>query len=407
VSTAQNNALSMNNVRVAVANWRQQTQEFPVTSTWDVLGDRRPGQDAVLWAYVRNETPYTGTASQRVYFYTDGPGAGPGEGWIGFASLAGLAPGAGAWFSYTWTIPINANAGAWNYWSIVWDTALGEYRSDWTAARAFTVYSLVGTVLQTWPVTDAMNGHTSTLYARVQNTSNAAYPPNTHVYFWVDGPGISGYVGSTSISGLAAGGVAWYGYNWFIPNTKAGGAHTYRAIIWSYSAGGGGWKQVSGWSGAQAFNITYHSYWGEVTQTWPVLTPGGGAVTRGVAGRYWGLGWNSGGLVHDANVHLWFYLVNPSGSGAYIGSVPTTGQALNSSIWRFRDHVIPAGSPLGTYTYYGIFWRWTGSSWVQIGPWSAGRAFGVFADPAQTTEQADLQPMPLPDRVPAPPPLER
>jgi hypothetical protein len=407
VSTAQNNAASMNNVRVSVANWRQQTQEFPITSLWPVLGDSRPGQVAQMWALVRNDTPYTATASQRVWFWTDGPGAGPGESWIGSAPLTGLAPGAQAWYPLNWTIPINAIAGDWVYWARVWDSSLSEYRSDWRGPQAFTVFSLTGAVVQTWPVTGASNGHVSTLWGRAQNTGNAAFPPNTWVYYWVQGPGINGYVDRVSAAGLAAGSTAWYGYNWFIPNAQAGGAYTYWAILWSYSADGGGWKQVSGWSPSQAFTVTYRQYWGEVTQTWPVSTTSGGTIARGLPGRYWGLGWNSGGVVHDANVYLWFYLVNPAGAGAYIGSVATTNQAVNTSVWRYRDHVIPAGAPLGTYTYYGIFWRWNGSSWVNIGPWSTGRSFGVASDQGITTDAADLPIMPLPDNIPPPPPLKQ
>jgi hypothetical protein len=408
-TATQNNATSMNNVRTAVANWRQQTQEFPITSLWAVLGDRRPGQVATLWALVRNDTPYTATASQRVYFWTDGPGTGPGESWIGYASLTGLAPGAQAWFPLNWTIPINAVAGDWVYWARVWDTSLGEYRSNWAGPQAFTVFSLIGSVIQTWPVSNALNGHTATLWGRVQNTSNATYPPNTSVWFWVDGPGIGGYVGSRDVSGLPAGNTAWYGYDWFIPNNKAGGAHNYRAILWAYSAGGGGWKQLSGFTANQPFTVTYNAYWGDITETWPVYRAGtANPPIRGQAARLWARGLNSGGLVHDANMHLWFLVVTPSGGSSWVGSVITNGQAINTQTWRMYDYPIPAGGQLGTYTYYARFWRWTGSSWVAAGPQSSGRSFGVASDQAITTDEAaDLPILPVPDNVGPPPPLKR
>lgn len=406
-TATQYNAASMNNVRVAVANWRQQTQEFPVTATWAVLGDLRPGQVAQVWGLVRNDTPYTATASQHVWFWTDGPGTGPGESWIGSAPLTGLAPGQTAWFPFNWTIPINANPGAWVYWARVWDSSLNEYRSDWRGPQAFTVATLAGNISQTWPVTGASNGHTSTLWALTQNTGNATYPAETWVYYWVSGPGVNGYVGRTSATGLGAGATSWYGFNWFLPNNLAGGNYTYQAVVWAYSANGGGWKQVSNLTPTRAFTVTYNAYWGDVTQTWPVYRAGtANPPIRGQAARLWALGLNSGGLVHNANVYLWFLVVNPAGSASWVGSVGTNGQAVNSSAWRMYDYTVPA--QLGTYTYYGRFWYWTGSSWIAMGPQSGGRSFGVASDQAVTTDEAaDLPILLPPDNMPPPPPPQQ
>jgi hypothetical protein len=112
--------------------------------------------------------------------------------------------------------------------------------------------------------------------------------------------------------------------------------------------------------------------------------------------------------VHDANMHLWFLVVTPSGGSSWVGSVITNGQAINTQTWRMYDYPIPAGGQLGTYTYYARFWRWTGSSWVAAGPQSSGRSFGVASDQAITTDEAaDLPILPVPDNVGPPPPLKR
>ena len=108
---------------------------------------------------------------------------------------------------------------------------------------------------------------------------------NTWVYFWVSGPGINGYVGNASLTGLTPGAAAWYGYNWFIPNAKAPGGHNYWAIVWQYSAAGGGWRQVTGWSSPQAFTVAYYTYFGDVIDSWPVYRAGTGLPPiRGAAG---------------------------------------------------------------------------------------------------------------------------
>ena len=281
------------------------------------------------------------------------------------------------------------------------------WRGNWKGPQAFTIYSLAGTISQTWPVNGASNGHTSTLWAYTNNTGTGAFPPNTSVWFWVTGPGINGYVGSVNVAGQASGASAWRGYNWAIPNNKAGGAHTYKAIIWTYSAGGGGWKQLSPFSATRAFTIAYNAYFGEVVQTWPVYRAGTALPPiRGTASRFWDNGRNSGALTHDANTRMWFYLTGPSGfSARYIGSVQTTGQTINTNVWRTVDYAIPAGSPLGTYTYYGIFWRWNGSSWILAGPNPGlGRSFGVAADENTAVPESDLKPAELPPGGAPPPP---
>ncbi len=48
-------------------------------------------------------------------------------------------PGEDRSFTFDWTVPIDATPGAWNYSSRVWDTALGEYRSERSAPQSFTI----------------------------------------------------------------------------------------------------------------------------------------------------------------------------------------------------------------------------------------------------------------------------
>jgi hypothetical protein len=406
-TASQYNAASIHNTRTLVANWRTQQPLIRVTSLWPPAdqADRRAGQTTTLWAYVVNDGPYALTANDRVWYWTDGPGASAGEGWVGSALLTGLGPGAGAWYAFNWTIPTTATPGAWVYWAITYNHAVPEYTSNWTGPQAFTVLSVAANVSQTWPVANIQAGQgASNLWAYVNNTGTGAFPAETYVYYWVRGPGgLDGYVGYTSVAGLAPGAGGWYLNQWNVPINRTAGAHTYWAIVWNYSASGGGWRAISGWSSSQTWQVTAApTYGGNVTQTWPVSTPAGGTVSRGNPARLWSLGYNSGTATHDANTHLWFYVTGPTSPG-YVGSVVTNGQTSGSTVWRLYDWTIPGAYPLGTYTYYGIFWRWNGSSWVQLGPFSAGRAFGVASDQAPDGAQ-DLIAAPPPAIAPVPPP---
>jgi len=77
----------------------------------------KPGQPARLWAEVLNTGRNSHDANTFVYFRVKGPGQ---DGYVGRQSLDGLASGASAWKFYDWTIPADAEPGAYSYWAIVW-----------------------------------------------------------------------------------------------------------------------------------------------------------------------------------------------------------------------------------------------------------------------------------------------
>jgi hypothetical protein len=420
-TATQNAALTLHNTRIPVSNWRQQVPLIDVVALYPpadegdkadeeaeddgaAVQDRRVGQTTTLWAYVRNNGPYPLPASNRVWFYTEGPGTSTGEGWVGSDQLTGLAPGAGQWFSFDWTIPTDAAPGNWTYWAIVYDA--GEYLSDWQGPQAFTVISLSANVPNTYPVAGAQAGQTSTLWALVQNTGGGAFPANTTVYFYVNGPsGPNNYVGSTSVAGLAPGGIQWFGFNWTIPPNSPAGVYTYWAIVWNVSANGV-WRNLSNWSPAQNFNVAAApSQSGNVDALYSVSRADtGGAPQRGFGARLWAYGRNSGVNTHDANMYLWYYVVGPSGAVGYVGSRGTAGQPSNTGVWRDLVWNIPGSSPIGAYAYYGVFYRWNGSAWIQAGPWSGAQGFNVAGpdeaiDPGAATFK---EPAPLPDDVPPP-----
>jgi hypothetical protein len=377
----QNNGLSMHNTRGIVANFRQEQPLVAITSLWPVASQPF-GRTTTMWAYVVNNGPYALPASARVWFYTDGPGTSTGEGWVGSASVAGLAPNTGAWYSYNWPIPINATAGAWQYWARVYDGVAGEYLSNWRGPQNFTVLNLAATVLQVWPVPVTQAGNPVTLWARVRNTGNAAFPAGTTVYFWVTGPGgLNGYVGSRVLTGFGVGADAWFSFNWPIAINRPGGAYSYKAIVW-YQVGSG-WRSLSPFSAIQNFTVTAApAFGGTVTSTWSVFTPAGGAPQRGQPARLWANVRNTGVNVHDANTHVYFWVTGPGGQNGYVGSVPMTGLASGAQTWKNFDWGIPAGAALGAYSYNARVWRWNGTGWVALGPWSTTQNFGVASDQA-------------------------
>jgi hypothetical protein len=377
-SATQNNALSLHNTRHVIANFRQQQPLVAITSLWPV-SSQPFGKSTTLWAFVVNNGPYALPASARVWFYTDGPGAGAGEGWAASASVGGLAPGAGAWYAGTFAIPMNANPGAWVYWARVYDGVAGEYLSDWRGPQAFTVLNAAASVVSVWPVPVTQAGNNATLWARVRNTGNVALPASSYVYFWVTGPGgTNGYVGSRVVTGLAVGAEAWYGFNWSIPINKPGGVYTYRAIVWYQS--GSDWRAISGWSANQNFTIlAAPAYGASIQSLWRVTQPDGSAPERGQPARLWALTRNTGLNVHDANTFVYYWVSGP-GVNAYVGRQTLNGLASGASVWRFYDWTIPAGAPLGAYSYRAIVWRFVAGSWVQLSPFSAPQPFVVAAD---------------------------
>jgi hypothetical protein len=419
-TAAQNNALSLNNTRVIVANWRQETQEIPVTSLWAVLGDRRVGQTAQLWGLVRNDTPYPLTVNDRLWFWTDGPGAGAGEGWVGGVPMTGLAPGATAWYALNWTIPTNATPGAWIYRAIPYNHATGEYRGNWAGPQAFIVLSVAGNVTSLWTVSGAQVGQTIRMWANVANTGATEFPANVRVYFWVSGGGISGEVGFTAASTAHAPGTsAWYFRDHtLLPPSRPGGAYSYWAQL-RYLSANGVWRNLSGWVGPQGFAVANAAaYAGNVDQLWDVYRPGTTLTPlRGFAARLWALGRNSGTAAHDANTSVWYYVQGPGGylppgpgGPGWVGSVPTAPQASNTSAWRNLDWGIPAAAPLGAYQYYARFYRLVGGVWQAIGPASGWHRFpvaGLVILPDEASEsdaETDSQPMALPDPDQIPPP---
>ena len=416
-TATQNNGLTLHNTRIPVSNWRQQVPLIDVTALYppadegdkqsdqpsDKLGegsgddgaiaqDRRVGQTTTLWAYVRNNSAYTLPASNRVWFYTDGPGSSTGEGWVGSDTLAGLAPGAGAWFSFDWTIPTDAAPGSWVYWAIVYDA--GEYLSDWQGPQAFSVISVSANITSVYPVSGAQAGQSATLWALVHNTGGGAFPANTTVYYYVNGPsGPNNYVGYTAASGLGAGVTNWFSFDWTIPPGSPAGVYTYYAIVWNVSANGV-WRNLSNWSSGQNFNVAAApGQSGNVDNLYTVTRADtGGATQRGFGARLWANGRNSGVNAHDANMYLWYYVVGPGGAIGYVGSKPTVGQASNTTVWRDFIWNIPGASPIGGYAYYGVFFRWNGSAWIQAGPWSGGQGFTVAGpdqaiDPGAVTDK--------------------
>lgn len=377
-AAAQNNAQSMHFTRGIVANFRTEQPLVAITSLWPPASQPF-GKATTLWAYVVNNGPYPLPAPARVWFYTDGPGTTAGEGWVGSASVSGLAPGAGAWYSTTWTIPIGAAAGAWSYWARVYDGAAGEYLSNWRGPQALTVLNVSAQITSVWPVPVTQAGQTASLWARVRNTGNVAFPSGTSVYFWVTGPGgQNGYVGSRVLTGLAVGAEGWFNVAWTIPVAKPAGTYTYRAIVWYQS--GTSWRAVSGWSANQSFTVTAApAYAASIQSLWTVSQPGGGAPERGQPARLWALVRNTGVNAHDANTSVYYWVTGP-GQNGYVGSTTLNGLASGATAWKSFDWTIPAAGQLGAYTYKAVVWRWTGSAWTALSGFSATQAFNVASD---------------------------
>jgi Family of unknown function (DUF6298)/CARDB/Bacterial protein of unknown function (DUF937)/Putative collagen-binding domain of a collagenase len=219
-----------------------------ILSTYPVTG-AVPGSNATLWAQVRNTGSSTLPGNARVFFYVAGPSE---PGWVGSTSAAGLTPGSTQWFSITWAIPSHQPTGNYNYWPQVWTT---EAISS-SIPQPFTIGSgggggpTVSAVIPSlWPVSGARRGVTVTLWAQVQNTGSSALPGNARVWFWVSGMSVPGWVGSTSVAGLAPGSTQWFSINWAIPASAPTGNYNYWGHVWTT-------VEISDFSEPQPFTIS-------------------------------------------------------------------------------------------------------------------------------------------------------
>jgi hypothetical protein len=221
----------------------------PVLQLWNSVSS---GTTILLWARVQNTGTTALPASDAVWFWVEG------YGYVGFASLGGLAPGANAWYSYNWTIPSNAS-GTISYWARGWDGAQGGF---WTGAWAGPQAINVGypaPISSLWPVYDAggsaviNRGDTARLWAYVSN-NRAAVLPAAGVYYNVapTGPFPMTWVGATAINPLAPGTSQWRLFNWVVPAAQPLGAHQYHAQSWYFS---GTWRAWSTFYGPQAFVV--------------------------------------------------------------------------------------------------------------------------------------------------------
>jgi len=363
-TATRNNALSINNVRTSVANWRTQVPLVQVNQLWPVYqsGTATPpqaGRSARFWALVRNIGPNPLSAGQRVYFLMETTG-GASDTWIGSVSIAGLAPGASAWYALDYTIPPN-RSGAWQYWAITWDTAASEYTSSWRGPQAFNItpaptYS--ANVNQLWPVSGAQGGRTVTLWANIWNNGAAALPADARVWFYVTGPGYASWVGNAVVTGLASNATAWYSFNWTIPSNVAAGAYQYRASVWR-----SGTTLISNTGGPQNFTMLAAPAVGaNVDQLWPIYNGlPGAAVTMWARVRNTG----TAALPGTARVYYWL--------NGEVGSTSVAGLAPNASAWYSFNYVIPAGWTGGIYSY----WAQARNGATVLSPWAGPQRFTI------------------------------
>jgi hypothetical protein len=368
-TASQDLAQSMNNTRWTIAAWRAEQPLVSITSLWPPA-ETAPGQSTRLWAYVVNNGPYALPANARVWFYTDGPGSGVGEGWIGSSPVAGLAPNTGAWYSFDWTKPGGVAPGAWQYQAIVYDGDAGQYLSAWSGAQAFNVPSLAASV-NGYPVGIQVAGGTAKLWAYASNTGTATFPSAVYAYFWVNGPGgPNTYVGSVDVAELAPGGASWYSFDWNIPVSHPAGTYTYWAIV-RYLDANGQWNDLSGWSPAQNFTVNVApALAGRVDQLWTVAQPDGSAPAPGQPVRLWALSHNTGLNAFDEYTSVYFWV---SGYGI-VGSRSLMGLASDGVTWSYLDWTVPSS---GSYTYWAIVQRNDGVSTTALGPWKGPQAFNV------------------------------
>jgi hypothetical protein len=258
------------------------------------------------------------------------------------------------------------NVGAARWWVRPWNS-FGD--GPWSSGLSFDTGQPSAAVLATYPVANVQPGFSAALWLLVRNTGSLPLPSGSHAYYWVTGPGISGYVGSVDVGGLAAGTSQWFLLDWDAAVGLQAGTFTYWGRIWNADLGA--W--ISPWSAGQTFAVLGVPASGaRILGTYQV----DGAIPGG-SGRLWALVRNVGATTLDARV--WFHVY---GVG-WIGSALVSGLGSGASGWYFVDWAIPSGRPPGTHWYLAQAWNTAGT--VAISPPSPWQSFTVGFDAPFTT----------------------
>jgi hypothetical protein len=222
-------------------------------------------------------------------------------------------------------------------------------------------------VTSLWPVNNSKPGATSRLWADVANSGSAALPADTVVMFYVRGPEIEKFVGSASVSGLAAGSSKWFSYDWAIPASAQAGDYTYWAIVYQ------GTVEISDWSDPQDFLVGIQS---QVIGVWPV-----GGVKPGAAAKLWADVKNTGSAALPGNAIVWFW-VRGQGIDRFVGYTSASELAAGSTKWYAFDWTVPATAATGCYQYWAIVYL---DNTTPISAWSSPQSFSVGTFTAQVT----------------------
>jgi hypothetical protein len=226
--------------------------------------------------------------------------------------------------------------------------------------NALNAISYSTPVVQLWY--SVSGGTTILLWARVQNTGSVALPASDAVWFWVDG---IGYVGATSVGGLAPGANAWYSFNWTIP-PNISGVINYWGRVWD-GAQGGFW--TGAWAGPQAVDVGYPA---PISQLWPPYDQtGSNTINRGDTTRLWAyVSNNRSAALPAAGV---YFNVAPTGPFPmnWVGATAINPLTPGISAWRLFNWVVPAAHPVGPNQYHA-------QSWFFNGAW---RAWSTFYGP--------------------------
>jgi Zn-dependent metalloprotease len=320
-----------------------------IQSLWPVTG-AQPGLNATLWALVRNTGTVPLPADARVWYLVNGPSF---NAWVGFTSVAGLAPGATAWYAFNWAIPANRTPGNYEYRAQVWTNTAAL--STLFGPQAFQITAPSATITSLWPVTGAQQGTNATLWALVRNSGTAPLPADARVWYLVNGPSFNAWVGFTPVAGLAPGATAWYSLNWAIPANQTPGNYEYRAQVWTNT------MAISTLFGPQAFTIAARTP-AHVQQLWEVV-----AIQKGTSAPLWALVRNQSAAALPADARVWFQVGGP-GYTAWVGFTSVAGLAPGATAWYAFNWTSPAGLTDGNYQYHAQVWTNTAAISNYQGP---------------------------------------
>ncbi len=244
-----------------------------------------------------------------------------------------------------------------NYYIMSWGTIDATFSTQPDISAATTLHS----VEPVWP------GDSRMLYANVENTGNTAFPNDTVVDFYVDGPN---WVGDHYLrqwaSKLWESESQWYSVVWHPAADATPGVYRY----WARVSNSAVTQVYAPWQGPEEFNVSAGHGSAKIDNLIIFIRP----VHTGTTVKLQAQVENTGDYTLSEKDVVWFWVRGP-GIDGFVGGAWVGGLKKGEKAWFGIDWAIPLELASGTYSYFAIVYH--NLNTTAISEWSSPRNFQV------------------------------